>query len=206
MIDWDAYRARYDEMPYIEVAAFHRTVWDAYPDQEHHSPEHLAAFFAGIDARRVLEVGGWRGSAAGRTLAAHPAIVAWTNYEVCEPAVRAPLTDDPRYRPIHPPCWPWEVTLPSRYDTAVLAHVIEHMRARQLERLVEWVAAAGVRDVYVETPLREGPRSWRRANSAHLIELGWSGVRGVFAAAGYACRESYAEPPERHVMFLRSVP
>lgn len=210
MIDWNDYRARYDAMSYEDVAAFHRRVWDLFPDQSHHSPSHLAAFF---DARvagrpvRVLEVGGWRGEAAAASLERHPSIVAWVNYEICEPAATSPVTDDPRYRGMWPTRWPWEVTPPGgRYDVAVLAHVIEHMKVRQLVMLVSWLAAAGVREVYVEAPLRETPRSWRRSDTAHILEVGWASVIGIFKRSGFAMSERHSYEasghPTRHVLIF----
>lgn len=203
-IDWDAYRARYDRMTYADVATFHRQVWRLFPDQEHHSPEHLARFFASLDEpRRVIEVGGWRGSAAGRTLAAYPAIERWDNYEICQGAVNAPVTKDPRYHAVWPDRWPWEVTLSLRHDTGVLAHVIEHMRARQLELLVRWLASNGVRDLYVEAPLRETGRSWRHSSSAHLLEIGAADVLALFERWRFGLRERDAYPPDRQVFYLR---
>lgn len=202
MIDWDAYRAAYPTMTYNDVAAFHRQVWERYPDQGYHSPAHLRHFF---DDRlsgwpvRVLEVGGWRGEAAATILADHPSIVTWTNYELCEGAVKSSVVKDPRYRGIFPDRWPWEIDAGS-HDIAVLAHVIEHMTAAQLGRLVGWLADNGVRYVYVEAPLRDKPRAWKRSSSAHLLEIGWTGVIGLFARSGYVLRERHAYPPDRHVL------
>lgn len=207
MIDWQAYHAAYDAMTYSDVAAFHDKVWSAFPNQEQHSRTALAAFFAGHRPVRVVELGGWRGEAAARTLAAHPEIRSWDNFEVCRPAALSPVTSDPRYTGLHPDRWPWE--LPTQpFDVAVLAHVIEHMKARQVEALVGWLAACGVSAVYVEAPLRDKPRHWRRSDTGHVLEIGWTGVIALFAGYGYAVtgRESYAESghPTRHIVTFQA--
>lgn len=184
MIDWNAYRIAYDHMTYAEVVAFHDKVWEKHPVQEHYSPDHLAAFFAGASGGRVLEVGGWRGEAAHQILSAHPELWGWDNYEICRGAAESPVTADPRYNSIHPTDWPW--LLPAGdYQIAVLAHVIEHVRSNQLSELVGWLEQNEVERVYVESPLRDIGRSWRGQTSAHVLEIGWPEVTKMFAASGY---------------------
>lgn len=203
MIDWDAYRAAYPTMSYADVAAFHERVWQAYPEQGYHSPTFLRHFFDDLESGwpySVLEVGGWRGEAADAILPGHPNIRRWTNFEICEAAVRASVPSDRRYVGIFPDRWPWECDLDGRYEVAVLAHVIEHMTGAQLGQLVGWLLKAGVRHAYVEAPLRERPRSWRNSTSAHLLELGWTEVIALFAAAGFGLSHRHAYPPDRHVL------
>lgn len=205
MIDWDAYRAAYPTMSYADVAAFHSIVWQKFPDQYHHSPWLLRAFFeermSGWPAR-VLEVGGWTGEAADMILREQPRITEWRNFEICAEAADQPVTRDHRYVAVHPQSWPWEVRLERTYWLAVLAHVIEHMSAAQLDRLVGWIAGAGVESVYVESPIRDEARSWRRSTSAHLLEIGWRGVIDLFARHGYSVRRRIDEPPERTVLYF----
>lgn len=206
MIDWDAYRAAYPEMTYPELVAFHRRVWDAYPCQEYHSADLLARFFAPGVARSVIEVGGWRGEAAAATLAAHPEMVRWDNFEVCAEAVAASVPTDPRYHATAPDRWPWEIALDRRYDTAVLAHVIEHMLAAQLRTLVAWMSDAGVRRMYIESPIRDTPLAWRHSTSAHVLEWGWNEVISFLADEGYRVTGRWDERPERTVIYVERRP
>lgn len=184
-IDWDAFRAAYPAMGWAEAAAFYsQVVWPAYPDQSDYSPGHLARFFRlRPGARRVIEVGGWTGQAAAQVLAATPALIDWCNLEICEPAVAAPATADPRYHPSQPWCWPWEAPV-GQHDTAVLAHVVEHLTGAQLRRLAAWLARAGVRAVYLEAPLWDRGRDWAGTATTHVLELGWPAVLQVFADQG----------------------
>ena len=183
MIDWNAYRAAYDSLTFQQVADYHDQVWDLYPDQRHYSREHMDAFFAPLGSVRVVEVGGWRGEAAAQILNRYP-VTGWDNYEICRGAVETPVTEDHRYRAIHPSDWPWLIPIVG-YDVAVLAHVIEHIRAVQLRFLIEWLADSGVKHTYVEAPLAEIGRSWRGQSSAHVLEVGWPEVVDLFAESGY---------------------
>lgn len=207
MIDWQSYRASYPTLSYADVARFHEDVWAAFPVQEQHSRSALDAFFAGPQPVRVVEVGGWRGEAAARTLAAHPEIRSWDNFEICRQAAEAPVTSDVRYAGIHPASWAWEQD-PRPYDAAVLSHVIEHMSGRQVAALIGWLAACGVSRVYVEAPINDKPRTWHRSENAHVLEIGWTAVIALFDRHGYvvAHRDSYPEPghPTRHVLVFEA--
>lgn len=207
MIDWNAYRAAYPSMSYAEVAAFHRLVWERHPDQRHYSEPHLAAFFVGsLGLSSVLEVGGWQGEAAAQILTAHPEIVHWDNFEICEDAALRPVTDDPRYRATFADRWPWELALSSPHETAVLAHVIEHMLPDQLSALIRWLAGNGVRRAYVEAPLREDPHSWRNSTSAHVLEIGWRAVIDLFAGSGFVLADRHLASPDHHVLIFGRQP
>jgi hypothetical protein len=209
VIDWAGYRAAYSTLSWADVARFHDDVWAAFPTQQQHSQAAVEAFFAGRQPVRVVEVGGWRGEAAARVLAAHPEIRSWDNFEVCRPAAESPATADPRYRGIHPDRWVWELD-PRRYDVAVLSHVIEHMRGRQVAALVGWLSDCGVRRMYVEAPLNDKPRTWNRSQTGHVLEIGWTDVVALFDAHGYAVayRDSYTDPghPVRHVLTFEVTP
>jgi len=208
VIDWAAYRDGYDAMTYDDVAAFHRALYGAYPDQEHVSVEYLDDFFAAYpQARDVVEIGGWRGSAAARILARYPDLGRWDNYEVCEPAVAASIPTDERYHAIFADRWVWEVDPTPGYDTAVLAHVIEHVNGAQLAQLIHWIAVRGVRQLYVEAPLRDRPKSWDGSDSTHVLELGWERVIALLARRRFRIdgRYEYEVPgrANRTVLFVR---
>lgn len=202
MIDWDAYRAAYPTMSYPDLVEFHSRVWAAFPDQDYHSHDLVASFFANGEARNVIEIGGWRGEAAATTLAHHSEILRWDNFEVCAEAVAASVPTDQRYSATAPDRWPWEIALEGGYDTAVLAHVIEHMLARQLAQLVDWLTAAGVRRMYVESPIRNTPLAWRHSTSAHVLEWGWDQVIAFLSNRGFVVTGRWDERPERTVIFV----
>ena len=203
MIDWDAFRAGYDRMTYIELVDFHDRIWDLFPDQSKHSVSLLHTFFETVpEPARVVEVGGWRGEAAEEILSSEGLVIeCWDNFEICRGAVAHPVLTDPRYHGESPARWLWE-TEPGDYNVAVLAHVIEHMRGAQLEALAGWLAASGVQSAYVEAPLYNGPRRWLHSSSSHVLEFGWNGVIELFARHGLAVRERHAYPPDRTVLFL----
>lgn len=205
MIDWDAYRAAYPRMTYPEVVAFHERVWADYPDQEYCSRDLLVRFFLGVpEGSGVVELGGWRGEMASMILAMRPDLWDWCNLEICADAVVRPVTDDPRYRPVHPRRWPWELP-PERHEVAVLAHVIEHISELQFRQLVPWLVASEVRHVYVEAPLHDARRSWRHSTSAHVLELGWNVILPFFAEYGFHVRERHDYRSDFVVVMLDSM-
>lgn len=207
-LDFDAYRAAYDRMTYAQHAAFYELVALEYPEQAQHSREHLDEFFWGLHGRlSVLELGGWRGEAAGHILAHYPNVRRWLNVEICRTAAENPAVQDIRYAAWSPKGWPWETPLRKTYGVGVLSHVIEHMKARHLARLIPWMADAGVEWLYVEAPLKHKPREWAGSQSTHVLELGWPEVLGLFAESGYQLGrwDTYDEEgrPRRHVLTLR---
>lgn len=184
-IDWDAYRAQYDSLSYAEHQAFYDKVWDYHPVQVHYSGLGLASFFFDDQARHVVEVGGWRGEAAAATLAAHPSIASWRNFEICCGAASDPVVEDSRYRAISPPIWVWR-TPPIAADTAVLAHVIEHMRGDQVEMLLDWLIDCGVQRMYIETPIELGGQDFTGYLGSHVLELGWDAVEQLMLDRGFS--------------------
>lgn len=201
MIDFAAYRAAYDAMSYEDLVGWHARVWALYPDQDKHSHDLLGRFFGKYGATNVVEVGGWTGDAAAAMLTTYPEIQSWRNYELCQQAIGAPATDDARYFGVWPEDWVWNLDAPEA-DTAVLAHVIEHMRAEQVGRLAGWISKAGVRRVYVEAPIWDEPRSWRRSKSFHILEAGWNQIIPMFSERGFTVTERHYYPPDRRVVIF----
>ena len=201
MIDFKAYREAYDSMSYADAVRWHSEVWRAYPEQDKHSSDHLSRFFADHSVGRVVEVGGWRGEAADRFLQAHPGIESWHNYELCREAAYSPVTADPRYVGVWPGDWTWCVD-PPQADVAILSHVIEHMRAAQLRKLVGWVDVTGAEAVYLEAPLWDQPRSWRRSSSMHVLEIGWDDVIPMWEEHGFHVAGTDSYPPDRRIFIL----
>ena len=181
---WDQWRAEYKATSYAAQQDFYSGVWATNPDQRHFTATAALAFFDG-SARRVIEVGGWRGELAALVLTAHPEIELWRNYELCREAAAAAVSTDPRYEGVSPPDWVW--SLPpaelAGFDTLVLSHVIEHMTAEDLAALL--AALHSPRRVYVESPLFDEPRDWAGYHGTHILELGWRGVDALFASAGF---------------------
>lgn len=175
-LDWDGWRENYDAMTFADQREFYKTVAAHFPDQSHHNAEVAHTFFDEIGPCTVAELGGWDGALAGEMLARHP-IELWTNYDlVVVPQVCA----SPRYRlqALTRPLW----DAPVEADAFVAMHVIEHVKAIELARLV---AQLRVRECLIESPLEDGPTDWSGYSGTHVLELGWDGVDGLFERAGF---------------------
>ena len=198
---WDAYRAAYPTMTYLEAVKQHRYVWKHHRDQFHQSAEMMDLFFEGLFTRTlVLEVGGWRGEAAKRTLANWPDIKGWLNFEICDLAVQSPVTKDPRYHPIWLDRWVWETPAPV-VNVAVLSHVIEHVSDKQLPHLLGWVAQSKANHIYIESPISEDGQDWTGNNSAHVLTLGWKRVIDLLESYNFAVMARHTAPSGHPVVF-----
>ena len=198
---FDAYRAAYPRMSYMDVVKQHRWVWQHYRDQFHQSAELMDEFFAGLFTRTlVLEVGGWRGEAAKRTLAAYPDIKGWFNFEICDLAVKNPITTDSRYHPIWLDRWVWETPAPV-VDVGILSHVIEHVSDKQLPHLIGWMAESRAKHIYIESPINVDGQDWTGNNSAHVLTLGWQRVFDILESYNYVVQEQHDAPSGHPVVF-----
>lgn len=185
MVDFNRWREAYDAMSYADHVAFYDTVWERYPSQQHFDADSASRFFDLYSPRRVVEVGGWQGELADRMLASNPCIQDWTNYEICRGAVDHSVPKDVRYAAVALDDWVWNRPwLFEGVDTLVASHVIEHMRARDLEALVGCLD--DVQHAFIASPLSGYPASWEGYNGSHILEIGWDGVDEIMSRRGFA--------------------
>lgn len=185
-IDWDAWRATYDDWTYAEHRAFYRKVWAWHRDQSNVHKDLVTAFFSAIPATaaplHVLELGGWRGELARSQLTDR--IASWDNIEICDDAAARPVFTDARYHATVPDDWAWKCGLPDA-DVFVAAHVIEHLSTPHLIALVD-ALPLGIRWAYVEAPLpATGVPDWTGYGGSHKLPLAWDAVETLFAGAGF---------------------
>jgi len=182
-LDWDAWRARYDTMTFAEQQAFYRDVADRYPEQRNFNTKTVTRAFDAIGGRdlSVMEIGGWDGYLASLLLGRGD-IGAWTNYDLI--AV-AQATTDLRYRLVVLEAFPWEFGH-FQADVLVMCHTVEHMRGRDLARLLDRVSAPYV---YIEAPLpTQGPVDWTGYPGSHILELGWIEASELLVTRGWRWR------------------
>lgn len=180
---WDAWRARYDEMSFADQCAFYDEVWQHWPYQAYYNPEPAKRALAGVVS--VVEIGGWQGHLAADVLGSRPDFERWTNYDICLGALDNPATDDPRYEAELLTDHPWEVGLDPA-DALVATHFIEHIKARELELLVERVFV-DYRLIYLEAPIAEDAvnYSWGGQDCSHILEWGWVQVGELLGRYGF---------------------
>lgn len=183
-VDFDAWRAAYDDLSYAQHVEFYRQVAEAYPEQQHYNEPAVRAFLAGSDGS-VLEIGGWKGELAAAVLPDFPAIPSWLNVEIAPQAVTESVCDDPRYRVLVPEAFIWDADIDLRpYRTLIASHVIEHMKQADVEKLMDRLGH--IERMYVDAPLPPEPSAWEQGESSHIIEVGWIGLAEIFTRHGFA--------------------
>ena len=180
-IDWNAWRASYDSATFAEQQAFYDRVYCEFPEQDRASVLVLGKLLEYIDAPvTVLELGGWTGALAAETLARHPAIVWWTNYEISRAAASESVCGDERYSAVALEEWYWAQE--HEGDLFVASHVLEHLSV--LDVLATF-AATRTRYMYLQAPLREEPTDWHGYHGSHILQVGWAALREALAEHGY---------------------
>jgi len=179
-LDWDAWRAGYDEMTFADQQAFYREVAELYPLQESANVcmAHDAFDLIEQEHLTVIELGGWNGRLASQMLARGD-IAIWFNFDLVD-VPQAISSAEPRYNQVVLDDWFWAER--RKADVFVAAHTIEHLSAAHLRQLI---ACLDVSWVYLEAPLEAGPRDWTGYAGSHILDIGWEGVGGIMLANGY---------------------
>lgn len=194
----DAWRRDYDVLTVADQKAFYDQVYREHPRQSHYNAEKLFETIERYMPGTVHELGGWDGEAALELLPRSPWIRSWTNIEVCPLAAQAGVDRArgsrvaARYGVLCPDTWYWEQTWSP--DLFVASHTIEHLKARDLEAVVQ---ATNARVLYFDAPLWETPVSWAGSITTHILEVGWLGVDEICERHGYtkAWRKTHKTEP-----------
>jgi len=190
--EFDTWREMYDELTYRDHQTFATRVVKEYPNQKYWDKYWVMAFFKWVSGKiskegftRVLEIGGYDGGMAAKVLKHSQQILRWVNIEM----VTVPrICKDTRYEVVVPDRWIWEVVEEKvlRYETLVLSHVLEHLRFRDVAKLVEMVATK-CNWIYVDAPIplgRDGA-DWNGYHGTHILEVGWGRVDNLMEIHGY---------------------
>jgi len=178
-IDWDQWRAEYAELSFAEQQAFYRQVAIAHPEQQHFDLDAAVEAFKLVDedSFTVAELGGWDGALAGELIARFP-ILRWINWDIV--AVEPQVCVDHRYFAVELDDWFWSERQSA--DVFVATHMIEHIRASELEELFDCL---DVGYIYLEAPLTNEGQQWAGYRGSHILELGWREVTKLLTDRGY---------------------
>lgn len=177
MIDWDLWRADYDTMSWRDQLAFYAMVERLHPDQRFYSADSVREFLRRSGAASVLEIGGWKGELAAEV----GPTARWLNIEIFPNAILHGPPGD-WYRVMVPSDFIWNVGLPQGYDVLIMSHTVEHIRARELEKIIEQFNGDWV---YIEAPLHEAGRDWHGYGGTHVLEIGWPEVDAILSRNGF---------------------
>jgi hypothetical protein len=180
-IDWNAWRAVYDETTFMEQRDFYNEVFALHPVQDRFSVKHLHALLEHIGQPvSVVELGGWTGEFAAAVLPKHPEIVRWRNYEISSHAVDESVYHSARFEPValRDWYWSWEHTC----DLFVASHVLEHLKLRDVLKVFDVTDAPWM---YLQAPLGSEPPTWDGYRGSHILEVGWAWLTEELQYRGY---------------------
>lgn len=193
-IDWNAWRASYDEMTFADQQEFYDRVFEEFPEQARFSTRVLGRLLTHIvhipeTSLDVVELGGWNGGFASETLADYPEIASWTNHEVSAAAVEASVCDDARFRGKALQDWYWHHH--HVCDIFVSSHVLEHLKLVDVLRVFDVTSAKWM---YLQSPLGEDASDWTNYRGSHVLEVGWRVLVEELDAQGYDLLTGISEP------------
>jgi len=138
------------------------------------------------DSVRVLEFGGGLGHLADKMISKYgDKIIEWTNYEMQTFAITDNSCDYEQYTSYISNKFIWEQPLKGPYDVFVSTHSIEHIKAYQLNLLMNKIRNL-VDYVYLESPLCDDSKNltpetnvnrfFKNCSALHILEIGWNQV------------------------------
>ena len=181
--DYNEWRAQHPTLTFADQQTFMNRAAAAHPLQRSATVREVKRFCWRLpDGATIIELGGWDGHTAATVLENNDKIAAWRNIELWEGAAAASICDDPRYEIEILTDWAW--SKPIVGDAFIATHVIEHLTAVELERLI---GALCTNDVLVEAPIGDGDRTdvtWNDYHGSHILEWEWGPVGAAFERAG----------------------
>jgi hypothetical protein len=178
--NFDRWREEYDSLSFEDQQEAYEHVARMFPNQRSFDVVEARKFIARYQPKTVVELGGWDDALANSL----GAFRSWTNYDLVEvPQACAAFWYElvVLQRPF------WEDDYEA--DAFVATHTIEHLRARELESLVQRLR---VKACLIEAPLRSGPTDWKGYRGTHILEVGWEGVDAIFANSGFRVDERWS--------------
>lgn len=180
-IDWNSWRAHYDDMTTADQQSFYEHVYGGFPDQRRAKTQPLLDLLFHIDGHvQVIELGGWDGGLAKDVLEVAPRVDCWVNYEICRQAIENTVCEDHRYIAWSKPGFYWHYDHDG--DVFVSCHSIEHLKVDHIRKTLD---RTHCRWLHIQTPLAEEPRDWAGYPGTHVIEVGWAGLQAIIESRGW---------------------
>jgi len=184
-MDFEQWRADYDNMTYEEQVKYHNEIEANYPEQAHYTYQNIIHLFNLMkDDSRVLEFGTWKGDMANRCFNDFPQkIKSWVGIEICQAAIEKTRCLDPKFSYIFPSRFDWFMEKRPDADVIVATHFIEHLKNDHFDALAKY--CQGVDYILFEAPLSDNGESWEGYHGTHKLNYGWNQVVEVMGKNGY---------------------
>ncbi len=175
---FDRYRNKYDNLSFHKRKKLASRWFKEYPEQVHFTYDPVDFWIKEIvkSPVRILEIGGWRGDLAMKALSRFEKIEVWHNYDLLENSNSQKCIDE-RYKLISLDDYIWNKSLDSEYNALIATHMIEHIKWKELIRLIEWIPDS-IETVLFEAPVNssEENMNWKGDHSSHILEKGWTQI------------------------------
>lgn len=198
MTDWDGWRAGHGSLSFLDNQKFASDFYQICQEQQFYNPTHFDRYINEYKPRTVVEIGGWRGELANDMLPGSE-IASWTNYEICQEAVRDSVCKDERYHPVALTDYLWNGPRINA-DAFIATHVIEHLSAEELAKLVSLL---DVKTIYFEAPLLEPGQTWDGYEGSHINQYSWDDVHELMRVSGYPCDWFYSPFDIGHAIYKK---
>ncbi|KKK99582.1 hypothetical protein LCGC14_2631310, partial [marine sediment metagenome] len=183
---FNQWREDYDHMSFQDHKDFYDKMYQDLPYFNSYDLSTIKSLLLRhITEPRIIEIGGANGSMAAKLFKLFPDIKSWTNYDITSALDN--VCFDYRYIRRTKLDFIWNIRFPfHEYDLCIIAHMIEHIKVDDFEKLIRQLSKALVRTVYLEAPLpKSGKPDWKDYLGTHIFEYGWNVVIVTMAAAGY---------------------
>lgn len=175
---FNRYRRLYDSFSFDYKKKITNKWLRQYPEQAHFNYIPIKNWLDNIVEKpvSVLEIGGWRGDLAVLALSTSDYIKLWHNYDLIKLNSYQKCYDK-RYKLISLDDDLWHLSLTTEYNALIATHVIEHLKWKELNELINWIPVS-IRTVLFEAPLpaSNGNIDWKGDHSSHILEKGWEQV------------------------------
>jgi predicted SAM-dependent methyltransferase len=184
-MDFEQWRADYDDMSYKDQVKYHNEIEANYPEQAHYTYQNITHLFNLLkDDSMILEFGTWKGDMANRCFVDYPQkIKSWVGIEICEAAIEKTRCLNPKFSYIFPDRFDWFVGKRPKADVIVATHFIEHLKNDHFDALGKY--CQGVEYILFEAPLSADGESWEGYHGTHKLNYGWNQVVEVMGKNGY---------------------
>jgi hypothetical protein len=184
---FNRYRRKYDSFSFARKQALASRWLKQYPEQAHFDFEPVKYWLENIITipSQVLEIGGWRGDLARKSLSYFNFIDAWHNYDLIENNGTQKCSDA-RYRLITLRDYIWNTRPITDYNALIATHMIEHLNWIEFKKLAAWIPS-GIETVLFEAPLPDDDENinWKGDYSSHVLEKGWEQVNSEMKKQGF---------------------
>jgi predicted SAM-dependent methyltransferase len=184
-MDFEQWRADYDDMSYEDQVKYHNEIEANYPEQAHYTYQNITHLFNLLkDDSMILEFGTWKGDMANRCFVDYPQkIKSWVGIEICEAAIEKTRCLNPKFSYIFPSRFDWFMEKRPNADVIVATHFIEHLKNDHFDALAKY--CQGVDYILFEAPLSADGESWEGYHGTHKLNYGWNQVVEVMGKNGY---------------------